>query len=151
MATNVRHDARAAFQHALDVAAEDELAARQRPIGGGDKRRGIGRGYKRVARGGAAAGTRGRGPTQSRPEQLWNESWYFDVVAPDASVGAYVRIGCYPNMDAAWYTAFVCGPHRPTIAVVDFEAPLPRGERLLTQTGALRAEHPASSRSSASG
>jgi hypothetical protein len=35
----------------------------------------------------------------------------------------------------------VCGPDRPTIAVVDFAAPLPADRRLRTGTAALRAEH----------
>jgi hypothetical protein len=74
-------------------------------------------------------------------EELWNESWYFDAVADDGSLGAYVRIGLYPNLDLAWYTAYVTGPGRPAVAVVDLEAPLPAGENLHTVTGALDAEH----------
>jgi ecdysteroid kinase len=75
------------------------------------------------------------------PEPLWNESWYFDVIAPDGQLGAYVRIGLYPNLDRCWYTAFVCGPDRPTVAVVDFAAPLPPHRGLHTETAALRADH----------
>jgi thiamine kinase-like enzyme len=75
------------------------------------------------------------------PEQLWNESWYFDVVAPDGSLGAYVRIGLYPNLDRCWYTAFVCGPGRPTVAVVDFSAPVPEHLGLRAETARLRADH----------
>ncbi len=45
-------------------------------------------------------------------EQLWNESYYFDAVSADGTVGAYVRIGLYPNLGVAWYTTFVCGPDR---------------------------------------
>ncbi len=56
-------------------------------------------------------------------ERLWNESWYFDVADPDQNVGLYVRLGAYPNMQRTWYTALVCGPDRPTVAVVDFHAP----------------------------
>jgi thiamine kinase-like enzyme len=74
------------------------------------------------------------------PEQLWNESWYFDAVSPDGRLGAYVRLGLYPNLDRCWYTAFVCGPDRPTVAVIDFAAPLP-SEGLLTETALLRADH----------
>ncbi len=74
-------------------------------------------------------------------EQLWNESWYFDALAPDGSLGAYVRVGLYPNLDLCWYTAFVCGPGRPTIAAVDFAAPLPAGGSLDVSTPELRAEH----------
>jgi hypothetical protein len=75
-------------------------------------------------------------------EQLWNESWYFDAVAPDGRLGAYVRVGLYPNLDACWYTAFVCRPGQPTIAAVDLRAPLPRDANLTVITDELRAEHP---------
>ena len=72
-------------------------------------------------------------------ELLWNESWYFDVVAPDASVGAYVRLGHYPNLGISWYTAFVCRPGQPALAVIDFAAPPPSGEELDVRTPLLRA------------
>lgn len=75
------------------------------------------------------------------PEELWNESWYFDALADDGTLGAYVRIGLYPNLGRCWYTAFVCGPGRPTVAVVDFDAPLPADGGLATQTGLIRADH----------
>ena len=74
-------------------------------------------------------------------EELWNESWYLDAVAEDGSLGAYVRIGLYPNLGVAWYTAYVTGPDRPAIAVVDLNAPLPTGEHLRTVTGPLEAKH----------
>lgn len=75
------------------------------------------------------------------PEPLWNESWYFDVIAPDGQLGAYIRIGLYPNLDRCWYTAFVCGPDRPTVAVIDFAAPLPPHRGLHAETATLRADH----------
>jgi hypothetical protein len=74
-------------------------------------------------------------------ELLWNESWYFDVVADDGSFGAYVRLGHYPNLGVSWYTAFVCRPGRPTLAAVDFAAPPPTGERLEVRTPLLLASH----------
>ena len=74
-------------------------------------------------------------------EKLWNESYYFDAVSADGTVGAYVRIGLYPNLGIAWYTAFVCGPDRPTVAVVDLEAPLPVAGSLATAREGLRADH----------
>ena len=67
-------------------------------------------------------------------EKLWNESWYFDVADEAQGVGAYVRLGLGPNEGHGWYTAFVCGPGRPTVAVLDFEAPLP-GPDLAVATG----------------
>jgi thiamine kinase-like enzyme len=81
------------------------------------------------------------GAHEPGPEQLWNESWYFDAVAPDGSLGAYVRVGLYPNLGVCWYTAFVCGPGRSTIAAVDFAAPLPAPGSLDVSTPELRAEH----------
>ena len=75
------------------------------------------------------------------PEELWNESWYFDAVSPDGSLGVWARLGVYPNLGVSWLTAFVCGPDRPTVAVIDFEAPLPEGDDLLVARGDLRAEH----------
>ena len=71
-------------------------------------------------------------------EKLWNESWYFDVVSQDEATGAYVRLGLYPNQEVAWITAFVCGPERPTVAVIDFEAPLPEGDHLAVESGPIK-------------
>jgi hypothetical protein len=78
---------------------------------------------------------------QPGAEPLWNESWYFDAVSEDGTLGVWVRIGLYPNLGVAWYTAFACGPGRPTVAVVDLQAPLPSGDSLSIETDRLRAEH----------
>jgi hypothetical protein len=75
------------------------------------------------------------------PEELWNESWYFDAASADGSLGAYVRLGLYPRLGVAWYTAYVVGPERPAVAVVDYAVPLPAGEGLAVATDALRADH----------
>jgi ecdysteroid kinase len=75
------------------------------------------------------------------PEQLWNESWYFDAVAPDGSLGVYVRLGLYPNLGVCWYAAFVCGPGRATVAALNFAAPLPAADGLAVDTAELHAEH----------
>jgi hypothetical protein len=58
-------------------------------------------------------------------EPFWNESWYFDFVAPDASVGGYVRVGLYPTLGTTWYWACLVGPDRRTVMVVDHDVPLP--------------------------
>ena len=52
-----------------------------------------------------------------------------------------MRLGLYPNLGVSWVNAFVCGPDRPTVAVIDFEAPLPEGDELLIVRGDLRADH----------
>ncbi len=75
------------------------------------------------------------------PEELWNESWYFDLVSDDGSLGIYTRLGLYPNMGVSWMTAFVCGPGRPTLAVIDFAAPMPAGDELNLRSDALTVEH----------
>ena len=80
----------------------------------------------------------GRHPPE--PEQLWNESWYFDFCAADGSIGGWVRLGLYPNWGLAWYHAFVCGPGRPTVAVTDLEVPLPK-DSLEIRSAGLWAEH----------
>lgn len=59
------------------------------------------------------------------PEQLWNESYYFDFAAPDGSVGGYVRLGLYPNWERAWYWACIVRPGAPTVLVADNAAALP--------------------------
>jgi len=55
-------------------------------------------------------------------EPMWNESWYCDFVDPQQRVGGYVRLGLTPN--GGWFTALLCGPDHPTVAVLDFAAPL---------------------------
>lgn len=74
-------------------------------------------------------------------EQLWGESWYFDFFAPDGSVGGWVRIGLYPNLGVTWYHAYLVGPGRPTVAVTDYEAPIPKGSGLELRTHGLWADH----------
>ena len=59
------------------------------------------------------------------PEPLWNESWYFDAVSDDETVGLYVRLGRLPNQGICLYTTAICGPGRPSVMVVDPRAPLP--------------------------
>jgi hypothetical protein len=59
------------------------------------------------------------------PEELWNESYYFDGVSDDEDLGVYARIGRLPNRDECLYSACICGPDRPTIMLIDSSAPLP--------------------------
>ena len=70
-------------------------------------------------------------------EELWNESWYFDVVADDQTLGAYFRLGLYPNLGVSWLTGYVCGPGREAAPILDFAAPLPDGDDLAVRTDAL--------------
>ncbi|HTY97718.1 MAG TPA: phosphotransferase, partial [Solirubrobacteraceae bacterium] len=80
-------------------------------------------------------------PHPAGSEELWNESWYFDAISADGQIGAYTRLGLYPNLGLSWMTTFVCGPDRRTVALIDFAAPLPEGEQLSLATDELRAQH----------
>jgi len=59
------------------------------------------------------------------PEDVWNESWYFDAVSDDGTLGVYTRLGRLPNQGAALVTAAIVGPGRPAVMVVHGDAPLP--------------------------
>ena len=62
-----------------------------------------------------------------RPDdtELWNESYYFDWFSEDLSLGGYVRIGFYPNLQRVWYWACLVGPDRPLVTVIEHDVPLP--------------------------
>jgi hypothetical protein len=76
------------------------------------------------------------------PEPFWNESWYFDFVDPDGTLGGYVRIGLYPNLGVCWYWACVVGEGRKLVTVVDHTVPLPRaGGSLELRHDGLWADH----------
>jgi Ecdysteroid kinase-like family len=74
-------------------------------------------------------------------EQLWNESWYFDAISDDERTGVYTRIGLYPNLGVCWFTAFICGPARAPVAIVDYSVPLPAEGSLTAAARDLLAEH----------
>ncbi|MDT5229764.1 MAG: hypothetical protein QOI39_264 [Mycobacterium sp.] len=75
-------------------------------------------------------------------EPLWNESWYADFADAANGFGGWVRLGLIPNQQTAWLHALLCGPDLPTVAVVDFEVPLPTDPWTL-QTGAIDFTHSA--------
>ncbi|MGN6472096.1 MAG: DUF7064 domain-containing protein [Mycobacteriales bacterium] len=58
-------------------------------------------------------------------EQLWNESWYADVVTPDGSLAAYIRLGLYPNLGVAWWHFALVGPDHPLVVCQRTDAPVP--------------------------
>ena len=68
------------------------------------------------------------------PEDLWNESYYFDFVTPDRSVGGWLRLGLYPNREVAWWTAWIVRPGQPGVCSVDYHAPVPPRDSLVTTT-----------------
>jgi len=62
---------------------------------------------------------------QPEAEQLWQESWYADVVTSDGSLAGYIRLGLYPNLDAGWWHLAVVGPDRPVVVCQRDDLPVP--------------------------
>ncbi|KAA8967034.1 phosphotransferase [Mycobacterium sp.] len=73
-------------------------------------------------------------------EPLWNESWYADFVDVGQGFGGWLRLGLVPNQHTAWLHALLCGPRLPTVAVVDFEVPLP-ADPWAVRTGTVELHH----------
>lgn len=74
--------------------------------------------------------------------ELWNESYYLDWFNDDLSIGGYVRIGFYPNLDRVWYWACLVGPDRRLVSVVEHDIPMPRsGSSLDVRYDGLWADH----------
>ena len=65
----------------------------------------------------------------------------FDFASLDGQLGGYVRLELLPNQDTCWYWAWVVGPDRPPVVVLDQEVPLPRGAGLELRTTGLWADH----------
>ncbi len=75
-------------------------------------------------------------------EPLWSESWYADFADAAQGFGGWIRLGLIPNQQTAWLHALLCGPGLPTVAVVDFEVPLP-ADPWAVNTGAFDFTHSA--------
>lgn len=74
--------------------------------------------------------------------ELWNESYYLDWFTDDLTLGGYVRIGFYPNLDRVWYWACLVGPDRPLVTVVEHDVMMPRsGTSLEVRHDGLWADH----------
>jgi hypothetical protein len=58
-------------------------------------------------------------------QRLWNESYYLDWFTEDLSLGGYLRVGYYPNLNTIWYWGCLVGPSRPLVTVIDHEVALP--------------------------
>lgn len=71
-------------------------------------------------------------------ELAWCESWTFDFVADNGTIGGWARLSLLPNAGRsgiAWYHAFVTGPDRQLVAVIDHAVPLPSTDLELRTTG----------------
>jgi hypothetical protein len=75
-------------------------------------------------------------------EALWNESYYCDFVQADGSLGGWLRLGLYPNLGVAWWTAWIVRPGHPGVCSVDYHMPIPPGTGLASKS-APEAAHPA--------
>ncbi|WAC93741.1 phosphotransferase [Mycobacterium sp. Aquia_213] len=75
-------------------------------------------------------------------EPLWSESWYADFVDAAQGFGGWFRIGLVANQQAAWVQVLLCGPDLPTVAVLDYEVPLPEDPWVLS-TDAFEIGHSA--------
>jgi hypothetical protein len=75
-------------------------------------------------------------------DELWNESYYCDFVRDDGSMGGWIRLGLYPNRQVAWWTTWIVWPdghgadHRPGVCSVDYAAPVPPGDSLVSESPA---------------
>jgi hypothetical protein len=83
-------------------------------------------------------------------EDLWNESYYCDFVDADGSVGGWLRLGLYPNREVAWWTTWIVRPGYSGVCSVDYRAPVPPGDGLVSESPGPAAP-PASAASSATG
>jgi hypothetical protein len=60
----------------------------------------------------------------------WEESWQFDFVTRDGSLGGFVRLALRPGEGSAWYWAYLAGPHRSVVVVRDHELAVPPARTL---------------------
>lgn len=74
------------------------------------------------------------------PGPKWSESWTFDFVSLDGSLGGWARLTLLPGRHVAWYHAHLTGPERQLVAVADTEVPALRGS-LELRTHGLWADH----------
>jgi len=73
-------------------------------------------------------------------EPLWNESWYWDFADAEQGIGGWIRLGLIPNQEVAWINVLICGPDMPTVALLDFHAPLPPNPNDM-HSGGIRLRH----------
>lgn len=71
----------------------------------------------------------------------WAETWWFDFVTADAGLGGCVRLELVPHQRRCRYWAWVIGPERQPVVVVDDDVPLPPGRSLELRSEGLWADH----------
>jgi hypothetical protein len=70
----------------------------------------------------------------------WQESWWFDVFAPDGSFGACTWLTLLPHQRRAWYWCALVRDGEPLLHVADLDVPW-SGSGLTVRSTALWAEH----------
>lgn len=60
------------------------------------------------------------------PEKCWNDSWYFNVVAADASWALSARLALFPNLNHGWWWAVLARADAPILLVRDHSLALPK-------------------------
>ena len=77
-------------------------------------------------------------PTEDR---RWEESWWFDFVAPDGSLGGFVRIALQPHRRRSSYWAALVRDGHPLVTVLEHDAPLPGPPGLEVRADGLWCDH----------
>ncbi len=70
------------------------------------------------------------------PDDLWNESYYCDFVDGGGDFGGWLRLGLYPNRRVAWWTTWIVRPGHAAVCSVDYTAPVPPGDGLVSTSEA---------------
>jgi hypothetical protein len=73
-------------------------------------------------------------------DDLWNESYYFDFVHEDGTVGGWIRLGLYPNRQVAWWTTWIVGTDRSGVCSVRYDTPVPGSDGLVAEDSDIRIE-----------
>lgn len=79
-------------------------------------------------------------PHRAGPGPDWEESYSFDWVAGDGSLGGYVRLGLRPGDGRAWWWMAVVGQGRRLVTVRDHDVELPRPPSLEVRAPGLWAD-----------
>ena len=74
----------------------------------------------------------------SSEDPLWNESWYFDAMTPDGSIGMYARIARLPNQGRGNFIGGIFQRGKAPITLVDMNAPLQPSETLVQRLATER-------------
>ena len=72
--------------------------------------------------------------------ELWNESYYLDVVDDGGKIGGYVRVGFYPNLGVVWWTTSMVIAGETSVMSTNYALGLPEAGSLHVTGEGLDAE-----------